>query len=154
MVDAQKFERLSILSQQLNEQCSTLNDTITEWNKRLLALNLGLEVWLNPFDYSGVYYAENDSDVRQKCVKEISLGYAKVDGQWQLAIKEEFLIAGNEEREQDVPIRVTRLLSCTREMRIKAMERFDSLLSHIEEEVTQRLQIVAKAQKLAEIDKP
>lgn len=163
MVSSEKFERLSTLTQQFNQQCSTLNDTIAEWNTRLANLSLGLEVWLNtqPLETSGLYQAINpETEKPQQHFDRTLLGYAHVDGQWQLAIKEEYTIYQYNEYGQEEAVtdsdqeRVIRLLSAGRLLRIKAMERLDGLFELLEAEVTRGVNTVAKAQKLAEIEKP
>src|SRR5215469_12845130 len=90
MFDSEKFERLSILSKQFNQECDALNSTIEEWNKRLEALSLGQEVWL--ILESEEYYTDSENEDYEGQIKhqdEVYLGYAKVDNRWQLAVKEE-----------------------------------------------------------------
>jgi hypothetical protein len=160
MVDANEFEQLSILSQQLNEQSETLNDTIEEWNKRLEALRLGITVWLDfdPLTTTGVYYEPDENGNRWKKRDDVVLGYDRIDGRWQLAVKEVYLVwsqdrRGEEQVEYDSPQEVTRLLSSSRELRMQAMSKLDELVRRIKRELTRRLEVVAKAQKLGEIEK-
>lgn len=163
LVDSKKFELLSVLAQQFNAESDTLNDTIDEWNKRLAALNLGLEVWVDNSLADSGHYDQFSPTTRkvERYHDRTLLGYTRVDGQWQLAVKElcctvepntEVFDGFSEVVDAD-NTKITRLLSASRELRVKAMAKLDNLFDEFQLRLAEGLEGVAKAQKLAEIDK-
>ena len=64
-----ELQELETISRTLNAESNELNTIISAFNAKLARLNVGLEAWLSP-----------DEDHNQ-------IGYAKVNDQWQLAVR-------------------------------------------------------------------
>ena len=150
MVDT--IKELSGLSQQLNKKSDKLNSIIAEINQKLLALNIGIEVWLidwplvedDPRDYN------EDIEPCAPWRSATLLGYAEADDEWQLAIKECVL---TEIEQQDVVSnsRMPRPLSrASRVLRASAMSAIPNLLDQLKVRAEHVLRSIDKAEKAAE----
>src|SRR5262249_34574924 len=136
MVDT--INELSELSRKLNQKSDKTNEIITTINKKLAALNFGLEVWverdwIESGDFNKV--AIDQEDIYPREMEIAYLGYAYVEERWQLAVKEATLLehrdyAGEVVRE-DTEVRYRPLLRASREARIAALPLVPDLLDLI-----------------------
>jgi hypothetical protein len=154
MVDTNNLSELSGLAQKLNSKSDDLNKSIQALNQQLAALNLGLEVWLSnfPLDDSGFYleFPDWNYDRGERHRKTTVLGYCKVIGEWQLAVREEECNYADEE-----PVLESSdtqpLLQASREIRLRAASRFDILISRLKQKAVEMLGNVEKAATLASV---
>lgn len=125
------LERLAAKANTLNTRVSEANEIIEKANRALSAMNLGMEVWL-----MGVALGETSGQHEAPCI--IQLGFAKVDGAWQLATRE---WTPDMEGEYGAP-RVA-LIKQGRSVRIKASEHVQALIEQITREVDDALQPIS-----------
>ena len=86
MVDT--ISDLSDLASKLNQQSDRLNSIISTTNAKLEKLNIGIEVWLEQTPIDDEDFQDDSKDQTIDRHREVTLlGYAKVDGRWQLAVK-------------------------------------------------------------------
>jgi hypothetical protein len=157
MVDT--ISKLSDLASKLNKKSDTLNATITTINRKLEKLNLGVEAWLenSPIEPSDPYFGDHDDDEKWPLVDGTLLGYARVEDEFQLAVKEATL-AEFDSRGFIHPdyYEITKswnlrpLLKANRNIRVRAMDYVPLLLDQIKSEATGLLKSIQEAEKAAE----
>jgi len=153
MVDAKNLAELSDLAKQLNSQTDSLNDAISALNRRLTAMNIGIECYLDrPLISSGM---SKDGDTKYE--EDTYLGYDKVghEGAWELAIKEERIeYQWDRDSGEEIPVTetwYTPLLRESRDVRLKAVEQFDELIGALTRQAKKKLAGIETAKKLANI---
>lgn len=154
MVDS--INELTSLSRELNQKSDKANSVIETLNKRLNALNFGIEVWvqrsLTEDDYSKVYSGQSGLLPRQKSVTY--LGYCNVEDGWQLAIKEGTLVEEYDKDREDTVTELTDvtykpLLKSAREVRIAALRNIPGLLDTLKYSAQATLKAIEDAEKAA-----
>lgn len=159
MVDS--ISELSDLSRKLNQKSDQTNSIVTNINKKLAALNLGVEVWLDQYErdelkadnYRKVYAGQLDPLSREKEV--IYLGYSNVEDQWQLAVKEGTLVESFDQDNHEntlelIDVGRRPLLKASRRVRVKALPLVPRLLDLIKLEASKMLEQIEAAEKAAE----
>ncbi len=150
MVNTNTLSQLSQLGKQLNSSSDSVNTAIDALNDELREINLGVRAWVKIAD-SGLKW---DSVRTQKYCYLTSLGFCRIEDQWQLAINEQRIdyvpdpddrFEVNEVTEDDY----TPLLRASRELRITAIEHFDELLDKLKTEADRTLAAVERAKELA-----
>ena len=157
MVDT--INELSNLARQLNQKSDKLNSIITEVNQKLLALNIGIEVWLKNEPLTMADHSTFNAE-GEPCLpwsEATILGYAEVDDEWQLAVKHCLLA------DKEVNPRFTRtivtvtnstdptpLSHASRTLRTKAMCRIPTLLDHLKAAAQRTVQSIEEAEKATE----
>lgn len=128
------FSRLDELSTRLNEASDTLSQTITQVETKLRELRLGLSAWVvlenDPLCDGNGQEHENAAS---------HLGYAKLNGTWQLVISEGF-----------DDLKYFPLKQAPRETRLKAITLFPVLLEEIAKQAEAALREVGKAKQVAD----
>ena len=149
------IKELSSLSTKLNQKSDKLNSIISTVNRKLTKLNFGIEVWLahDPVeagDYQ-VFYDENEHEESASQRTITLLGYAKVDDEWQLAVKRT-LCQINEAGEEEITNTwgVQPLLKAPRVVRSSAMRLIPDLLDALKDRGESLLRAIEKAEKAAE----
>src|SRR5262245_53356860 len=138
------FSRLEAHSKKINEASDDLTKALTTINEKLNSLNLGLQVFLEEELHS------ESTRARDQSRSEIlwHLGYGKVDGTWGLLLKtEEFINVDDAYNRQLAHEEQYLLLSCPRELRIKAVEFIPSLIQQLERESENFTKSVSKAKE-------
>lgn len=155
MVDTLK--ELSDLSRQLNQQSDKVNSIISKVNELLASLNLGVEVWLtdDPIETGGFTEFETEPNWHEECLEATILGYCRVSGSWELAVKNMLLpcMVVDEEHEESEPVQRGRpisLLKAGRNIRVKAVSSLPKLLEVIKQEGQELLASIEKAEAAAE----
>jgi hypothetical protein len=143
---------LSPLAATLNKKSDGVNAVIAQFNSRLLALNLGIEVWVCVKD-SGVYLAgDYEADSTQQ--RREFIGYAPCgnDSAWQLATRTNVTtwISKDAEPFSDGPEGATPLLAASRARRILAMQHMDALLAQMKQEAERLIRSIDNAAVAAE----
>jgi hypothetical protein len=146
------INELSGLATKLNQKSDALNQTIATLNKKLLNLNLGIEVWVGEFEESDPFFREEDEDQRCPLRTETWLGYAKVSDVWQLASKN-VTVGPNDDGEQFAQVvegsQPRALLLAPRSVRANAMRFVPSLLNVIKTKAESVLKGIEAAEKAA-----
>jgi hypothetical protein len=151
MFDSTNLTELVELSTQLNSRSDDLNRLIEALNSQLVASNLGLEFWLetNPLSDTGLFYGA--SNIKSQQLKY--LGYVKIEGEWQLAVRDDLIeYQWDQEIQVETPVSTVRrfpLLKCTRDTRLKAADLFDELLEGLKETVIAKLAVIKRAEESA-----
>jgi len=151
------INELSDLSRKLNEKSDKTNSVITKINKKLSALNLGLEVWLEwdleNDNYHKVYQGQIGLLPRQKSVTYV--GYCNVETGWQLATKTGQLIEDYDKDSEEVFTELTEvnfkpLLKEARETRVKALPLVPRLLDRVKQQAESLIKSIDEAESVAE----
>jgi hypothetical protein len=151
------INELSDLSRKLNEKSDKTNAVITKINKKLSALNLGLEVWLEwdleDDNYHKVFQGQIGLLPRQKSVTY--LGYCNVETGWQLATKTGCLIEDYDKDSEEVFTELTEvifkpLLKEARETRVKALPLVPRLLDRVKQQAESLIKSIDEAENVAE----
>jgi len=135
-----EFAELTPLAETLNAKTDEVNQTLALLNKKLAALNVGVEVWVGPWQEHMAY----------------QIGYAKVGETWQLATRTceaaDYLNIENEHEWVDVAGshgEAKPILQASRSQRIKALEVLERLLSQITLHVRIQLDAIERGKRLA-----
>lgn len=136
------FGRLVEAAERLNSKTDAVNDLIARTDERLRAVGLGIEVWL-----PGMLAFVGDSSGGSG----YKLGFAKVKGEWQLAVQEAAeshkLFEGQEDQPyvdernlgEPVPLiqasRMVRVEACTKlpELVTRLADRAEALVGKVDE---------------------
>jgi hypothetical protein len=123
------LSQLSSLAQVLNQETDSYTKSLTELQKRINGLNLGIETWV-VLSESGKAGTPNRDTYRQTL-----LGYAKTDEGWGFAIQERRIERGFFQDDSNCPYEneydegpAKLLLKSSRELRIRAAGRIEDLL--------------------------
>jgi hypothetical protein len=156
MVDT--IKELTDLSRRLNQKSDTLNEVISSINEKLAKLNIGVEAWLenSPIEPTDPHFNVEDQDEKWPLVDGTLLGYARVDDEYQLAIKEATLTEFDSKGlfhpdyyEITKSWNLRPLLKVNRNIRVRAMDFVPELLQIIKREATKLLNSIEKAEKAA-----
>jgi hypothetical protein len=151
MVDT--VNELAGLSRRLNQSSDKINSIIADLNKKLVALNFGIEVWT----YGPI--AETDpelldpsklaSNLRSKNVDY--LGWCKLSDVWQLSVKSGTLVESVDEGgfSELTDVDYMPLSKTSREMRAAAIKAIPELLDRIKIEAEALLDSIEKAEAAA-----
>jgi hypothetical protein len=142
---------LSQTAKALNSESDSINGLISQYEKTLASLNIGLEVWLtsHPLD-SKTRFIENPEEGEDIAdgAHELELGYAKGDSsddQWSLKLRHATYLSDGELYDVTSP---RELLSASRKHRIRALELMPELLLAIKEEAEKALRTIEAAKKI------
>lgn len=131
---ADAFGRLDGLAERLNSESNALNSTIELVESRLVALNVGLPVWL---DHSLLNEEEPPGADKwgrtQKSVR-LRLGFAKINGAWRLAtsrvhVESGYYEGGSDGYEDSYTDDVQPLSAASREVRVLALEKLPDVVT-------------------------
>jgi hypothetical protein len=152
MVDT--IKELSDLSRKLNQKSDTLNAVITSINEKLAKLNLGVEAWLEhqPFEMSEVKHRPDEQQCDVMYQEGKVLGYCRISGTWQLALKTcwyDIVDEGCEVEPTSLLNSEESLLKASRLIRIKALELLPQLLDQIKAGAQKMLGGIESAEKAA-----
>jgi hypothetical protein len=152
------INELSVLSRKLNQKSDKTNSIISTINKKLNALNFGLEVWLDDpaivtGDLQRVHAGQMDPLPRQKPVTY--LGYYDTSDGWQLGTKCGFLLEEWDKDSEQVVTELTEveyqpLLKEAREVRVGALPLVPRLLDEIKSRAESLLKAIDEAERAAE----
>lgn len=158
MVDT--IAELAELSRQLNQSSDKINSIISTINKKLATLNLGITAWVTQFPIETDDSVETPDDFGEPIFpnqKNVAyLGYCKLEGDWQLALKKGILQEFSRSVES-VGVRAAEvtdvtyvpLLKASRELRARAIGVVPSLLDMIKNLAEHLLRNIEHAEKAA-----
>jgi hypothetical protein len=114
------LERLSAIAQSLNQATDELTGVVGSLDEALQRLNVGLVVWVYVEKWNsedGLYY---------ECEQ---VGYAKVEGQWGIAIRK---VAGREDSSDGEEVRsVWAFNDAPRDARLRAVEKLPQVVDEL-----------------------
>ena len=166
-----RLDDLSKLAKTLNEQSDQINTILSDFERKLDKMNLGVEVWMNPgtlakdgcmcADFARLTLAENPRG--EKTEYEV-LGYGRVlstgpgpsdkterSPRFGLLVRTEHWRGVQDDSEDIFDVvwvgSPRRLLQASRELRIKALEVLDRLLEELEKEAKRLLSSIEKGHK-------
>lgn len=147
------LSELAAISKTLNDESNRVNTLLNELERKLRALNLGVEAWAyqEPLSVSPSTFFDPDTEKGYEESRELVLGWTSVGEKGGLAVRTVSYIREEGEwiRKDEGPL--TPLLQASRSTRIAALEKTDVLI----EALTLRArQVVASIEKAAQaIDK-
>jgi hypothetical protein len=149
------INELSELSRKLNEKSDQLSTIITSINEKLGAMNLGVEVWLEhqALEMGATKHRPDEQDCDVMYQEGEVLGYCRIDGTWQLAVKTcwyDFVEDDCDVEPTPVVNSEDPLLKASRSIRIKALELLPQLLDQIKTGAQKMLEGIESAEKAAE----
>jgi hypothetical protein len=148
MVD--KIAELAALSQELNQESDTLNETIALVNSKLLRMALGVEAWVGSIAEGDPWYKPDDEDSKWPLHEETWLGYYRFERGWELAVKTVTRQQTSYQEEETVEAsKPLPLLNASRDIRVQAMELVPSLLGAIKREAEKLIASIKNAKKAA-----
>lgn len=115
------FDNLTAVAADLNQASDDLTQIVTTLDSALQRLNVGIVAWVEVVRYQ---------DEKQYHLYESEqLGYAKVNGNWGLAIRK---LAGDESSPEDDEVREIWLFNdAPRGMRLKAVEKLPEVIDQL-----------------------
>jgi hypothetical protein len=159
MAEAENPARLASLAKTavaLNRVSNSLNTKLDTVEKRLIELNIGLEVWVaRRLSSITVNPCLDPHHGKIECYLDRQLGFAKLNGKWCLAVRGVEIRTGYFEGdincpstsehvvEQPIP-----LAQASRQERIEALSLLEDLYEALEEEAKRAIQIIEEAEKL------
>jgi len=135
------FPALEAQAAQLNEASDHANRVLGAIEKRLVDLNIGLEIWYpEPLDRA---VSEGDLGPNETSSRVVQvLGFARVDGKWSLAVKPIRLVSGFFQGDMNCPFQneyaagpQTPLLKSSRGLRIAALSAMPAFLVQLKKHV-------------------
>ena len=150
------LEELSEVAELLNSKSNLINKLITEFESRLASMNIGLEVWLGNYPlWEGPTSNERGEFGSEQHNRQRVLGYGRLNERsgWGLLVKECVMIHGFFEGDTSSPYAYTtdetepkELISVSREDRLKAIERFESLVETLADKANEAVKSIKKAE--------
>jgi len=126
-----QFSRLEDLSAKLNTASDTISETLKRVEAKLAALRLGVEVWLSLEPLNTTPLTDSQGQLQETI--STYLGYAKVNGTWHIAVKnDEGDVLGGDNK-------VWPIHQAPRDERIAALKRIPFLISAIEKKAEEEL---------------
>jgi hypothetical protein len=147
----QEFQEAAL---DLNVKSNSINSTISFCEQRIVDANAGIEYWSNRELERGA--PVTDEKGVESC-RASRLGFAKVGGQWHLAVQSVFKQRCSEDigggqyeeywriRETEEP---TMLSQGSRDLRITALEELPDLIRQLTTKALQAIKTIERAQKL------
>lgn len=137
----------------LNSASDSLNSILSTIEKRLVEANVGVETWLS----SDLVQSDSEgSSGGETTWTSQVLGFAKIEGEWGLAVKPVKHVSGFFQGDDNCPYGMrykdgepVRLLKASREIRIKALEAAPQLIKQLTEEADRYIQTIEQAKSLA-----
>ena len=145
------FSSLESQAAELNSASDTANQALADAEKRLVALNIGMEIWCpRPLECAE---AEGGTGPYETIVEVVNLlGFARAEGKWCLAVKQVRRVSGFFEGDTNCPYTnefletpPAPLLKQSRSLRISALEALPEFLAQITEHVQSKVQEISVA---------
>jgi hypothetical protein len=129
------FSRLTKLSAQLNADSDSISEALKQIETKLGKLRLGIEEWI-----------VLSKDKFEGDTITTDLGYAKINGTWHLAIRDDINYVNTGSSEGDEPMA---LQQASRELRYEALKRMPVLIKALEDKAEQEVRKLQSALALA-----
>jgi hypothetical protein len=136
----------------LNAESDSANATLSAIEEELVEANVGIEVWLR----RGLLSTDAERSTAGETIQTAHwLGFAKVEGEWCLAIKLMRFVSGFFEGDSSCPYQdefgagdPVRLLRSSRQLRIAALEVLPELIELLTAEAQRCAQTITDAKQL------
>ncbi len=143
---------LTGLSKNLNRQSNQVNDLLKEFEQKLYALNLGVEEWAydDPLATTPTNFYDGEKDREYRESYDVVLGWGRMGERYGLLIQS---VTYRWEQDEWVMINEgprTPLLQASREVRIAALEKVDSLIKALTERVKRVVESITVAERAIE----
>jgi hypothetical protein len=137
-----ELSQLAPLAEKLNTKSNQINEALQIVNKKLSAMNVGVEVWIGPWE-------EDSADFHQ-------IGYAKVGETWELAMRTCDASRGKDDFGYPAWLAVPStfgppkaLLQASRDIRIESLAVLSKLIEEIKLEIEAKLALIEEGKKVA-----
>lgn len=145
------FSSLESQAAELSSASDIANQALADAEKRLVALNVGIEIWYpKPLGCADAVGGTGPSETIAEVIDV--LGFARAEGKWCLAVKQVRRVSGFFDGDTNCPYTneflVTSpapLLKQSRSLRINALEALPEFLSQITEHVRSKVQEISIA---------
>lgn len=150
------LQDLANLSKALNQQSNQVNQILQDLEKKLQGMNLGVEAWAedDPLEESPYTFIPQDSDREYKYLKSAILGFSRHGGdEFVLTVKicryqHDGLNAYGQDNWKEIDTETVRpLLQASRELRVKALDKIESLLDVLTREAQSVIAAIEKGRK-------
>jgi hypothetical protein len=145
------FSELAKSTEILHKKSDSINAIIERFQEKLLELKPGLEVWLvsSPLVSRKRIVESEDGDEHRILEIAQELGYARVDREWTLAVREAQYNCdeSGEANERVSASDPEALLGRSRRVRIEALKHFPELLRALKREVDDAIESIGSAEK-------
>lgn len=144
------FPSLEAKAARLNEASDNANKVLSGIEKRLIDMNIGIEVWdSEPLD---IAIPEGDLGPNKTSSQIVQvLGFARAEGKWCLAVKPIRLVDGFFQGDMDSPFQnrygagpPTPLLQAARALRIAALRKMPKFIAALDEHVAETVNEIEK----------
>jgi len=140
------FSSLETQANALNRASDTANQTLIDAEEKLIALNIGVELWFpKALESTDVEGSINLHDTTEHI--EDVLGFARIDGKWCFAVKKLKRVTGFYDGDINCPYenvyleaKPAPLLKQSRVLRINAIEVLPEFLEQVLTQVTDKLE--------------
>lgn len=147
---------LTALSKQINEATEEANQTLRDFESKLLALNLGVpaDALISridvPLNYVQGLFPDRELPTSGPCYDEMWLSWQKLNGKWQIVVSNRLCQKAAKADEQDHLLReeVRGISNLSREARIKVLSNLEKLVDAIKKSGDKLLGVFAKAKEL------
>jgi len=143
------ISELTPIARQLNEKSDKMNNLLATINRQLAKLNLGIEIWLDTLLSAGEWIEDAANNI--KCREAGYLGYSRVNGKWQLAVRvvpEEMKVNTHQEHIEEAGRPYwSSLLKCSRGVRLAALEQLPKLLDLLNAESDRLVKLIDATEK-------
>ncbi len=146
---------LSKLSKALNDESNKVNEILLDFEKKLVAMNLGVEAWVTLKEESYSEEIQEGDDRQVKCLKVTQLGFGEWSGEYQLLIKfidfmETVTPYGNPDWDTRQEYGKRPIRGASREIRVMALENLENLLDALMAEANRVLSAIKKGRKIVD----
>ena len=147
------LSELQVSANGLNEETSGVNSIVSLVEKQLIGMKLGLECWLRDSSDELNSTLTLDEQVISKAASLVTeLGFAKVSGEWFLAVRKVRYEALRDNPDLffalTVDVEATKLQDASREIRITALEKLPLLIAELKERADKNTRIIVDTRKL------
>lgn len=147
---------LTALSKQINEATEEANQTLRDFESKLLTLNLGVpaDAFISridvPLAYAQGLFLGRELSTSGPCYDEMWLSWQKLNGKWQIVVTNRLCQKAAKADEPDHLLReeVRGISNLSREARIKVLSNLEKLVDAIKKSGDKLLGVFAKAKEL------
>lgn len=162
-LDMTEINDLTPLAARLNASTDELNEALDTIQSKLNALNLGVEVWLDEYEFQELDRRILEIDSKYRKVSAYQLGYGRIGTGWALLVRERTWSEVYEDDPDEEGVRLwafdesegsnesdrKALRSAPRALRVKAVGFIPALLTLVEEEAARVIDAVEQAKQIA-----
>ncbi len=146
---------LSKLSKALNDESNKVNEILLDFEKKLVAMNLGVGAWVTLKEESYTEPVQEGDDREVRRLKVTELGFGEWAGGYQLLVRfidytESVTSYGNPDWDKGDVYGTRPILGASREIRVIALENLENLLDALMAEANRVLKAIEKGRKIVD----